>query len=121
MAGEGLSPTSFNMIKQVATGAAAATILTLGPHASLAIIQNNGANPCRLSIDGGAPYTDPISGLNGTDPTGATGFLLAVNGTYTISRAVALKGVDFPSMAIRAIQVTGPTTLDIVTDDTKSV
>lgn len=107
-------------VLQKITGAAAATVLTPGPHMSLAVIQNNGANPARLTLDGGSTYTDGVSGGTGTDPTATTGFLLPVNGSYTINRAVALRGIDFPSLVVRAIQVTGPTTLDIVTDDTKS-
>ena len=83
------------------------------------IVQNNGTNSVRLSIDGGAAYTDPVTGKTGTNPTPTTGYLLAAGAQIIITSVVfsgqSQQGLHKP---IVAIMVTGTTTLDIVTDGT---
>ena len=65
-------------VGQVTTlsNAAASIIVKPGTYAKVIVIQNNGSNSVRLSIDGGTTYTDSQTGKTGTNPTTSTGILL---------------------------------------------
>jgi hypothetical protein len=100
----------------------AKTIIKPGPYDKTIVIQNNGSNSVRLSIDGGASYTDPASGLAGTNPTATTGILLPAGQQYIVPTAPTTNSngsVYRPPIV--AIMVSGSTTLDIATDGTQTV
>lgn len=96
------------------TTSAAAVIVVPGTYAKVIIIQNNGSNSVRLSIDGGATYTDQQTGKTGTNPTTTTGILLPAGAQIIISTQPSAAGIHRP---IVAIMVSSTTTLDIITDD----
>lgn len=106
----GLALPGYSKILQVTTvGATASTIVTPGPHLHILTIQNNGSGDVRIGIDGGT-----TNGL--VDPTSSTGYLLKA-GTQLI---LTFPGTQ-PQLQVRAILVTGTTTvIDIVTDDAAS-
>ena len=105
------------MIKQVTTlnASTPATVLTPSLYCHQVTIQNNGSGVVRLSFDGGASYTDYITGGTGTNPTTSTGYKLA-SGAYV---AQTYLGGKAPPPII-GIMESSTTTLDITTDDTKS-
>lgn len=89
-------------------------IVVPGTYAKVIVIQNNGSNSVRLSIDGGTTYTDQQTGKAGSNPTTSTGILLPAGAQIAISTQPSAAGIHRP---IVAIMVTSTTTLDIVTDD----
>ena len=93
----------------------AATIVIPGSRCTTIILQNNGSSTIRYTIDGGSTYKDPNTGKAGTDPTTTTGAELA-NGQQVIITIVP----GNLNLQIRAIMVSGSTTLDIDTNDTGS-
>ena len=102
-------------IGQVTTlSTSAAIIVAPGTYAKLIIIQNNGANSVRLSVDGGTTYVDQQTGKAGSNPTASKGYLLPAGQQVVLSSEPNASGLHRP---IVAIMVTGSTTLDIVTDD----
>lgn len=114
-------------VKQVTNvSGTVSTVLTPSKYCRFAIIQNNGTGNVRLTFDGGSTFTDPnTSGgtTTGTDPTATTGYRLAA-GKYVIITYTSMnsQGADTANhVPIRAILETATTTtLDFVTDDTKS-
>jgi hypothetical protein len=108
-----LATPAFANIKQV-TGLSGTvkTLIVPGPRATWICIQNNGSNSVRITVDGGSTYTDPNTGNPGTDPTASTGYLLAAG-----QQLVILTAPGTFLLPIRAIMVTGTTTVDIVTND----
>jgi hypothetical protein len=97
---------------------AAATIVKPGVYCRTIIIQNNGSNSVRISIDGGASYTDVNSGIKGTNPTATTGYLLAAGQQLILARSPnSTQNGSVVWNPIVAIMVTGTTTLDYITDD----
>jgi hypothetical protein len=99
--------------------AGSSVICVPGASDQVIIIQNNGSNAVRLSLDGGAATIDLVTGKPGTNPTPTTGYLLAAGGQLIISTqqsiSQATPGLHKP---IVAIMVTGTTTLDIISDGT---
>lgn len=89
-------------------------IVIPGTYAKLIIIQNNGSNSVRISVDGGTTYTDQQTGKAGSNPTTTTGYLLPAGQQLVLSTTPSSSGLHRP---IVAIMVTSTTTLDIVTDD----
>ncbi len=85
-----------------------------GTYCKVLIIQNNGSNSVRLSIDGGPTYTDQQTGKAGTNPTTSKGILLPAGAQIIISTQPSASGIHRP---IVAIMVSSTTTLDIVSDD----
>ena len=104
--------------------AGSSVILIPGGQAHIIVIQNNGSNSVRLSLDGGAGYLDPVTGKYGTNPTPTTGYLLAAGHQLTIWTPAMGSGgpTNDPGThkPIVAIMVSSTTTLDITTDDTGS-
>ena len=99
-----------------------AVILVPGAYAQVIIIQNNGSNSVRLSLDGGAGYLDPLTNKYGTNPTPTTGYLLPAGQQITITTqpqttGSVTQGIHKP---IVAEMVTGTTQIDIITDDNLS-
>ena len=101
--------------------AGSSVICIPGATDQLIIIQNNGSNSVRLSLDGGVAYIDPITGKAGTNPTPTTGYLLPAGQQLVIATvpysSVASSGLHKP---IVAIMVTSTTTIDIITDGTQT-
>lgn len=98
-------------IKNVTTvSASASTIVTPSSVCRTLTIQNTGAGDVRLGFDGGVPM-----GL--ADPTATTGFLLKA-GTFIV---ITFPGSGYLPPPVRAILVTGTTTvIAITTDDGRS-
>jgi hypothetical protein len=92
----------------------AKVIVVPGTYCKVIVIQNNGSNDVRLSIDGGTTYTDVTTGKTGSNPTTSTGILLKAGQQITITTIPTASGIHRPIVGIMA---TGTTTLDIVTDD----
>ena len=114
------------MIKQVALGSSAAvTILTPGAAMRNGYIQNNGSNDARLAFDGGTlTPANPAGGFPaGQDPTANLGYVLSHGKEIDLAALYGsqLNGFAQPLPPIRAIAVTGSTTLDIATTDMQSV
>lgn len=102
-----------------ATGSS--VILVPGSDTKVIIIQNNGANSVRLSIDGGVGTV--VNGRTGTNPTPTTGILLAAGQQITITTSPYTGMTPDPTLhkPIVAIMVTSTTTLDIITDGVADV
>lgn len=92
----------------------AKVVVVPGTYCKVIVIQNNGANSVRLSIDGGTTYTDQQTGKAGTNPTSSTGILLPAGAQITISTLPSASGIHRP---IVGIMVSSTTTLDVITDD----
>lgn len=112
------------MIKQVTslTNSSVATILTPSDRCKLIIIQNNGSGNVRMTFDGGSTFTNPYTNTVGTDPTTTatgTGYKLAAGAQITLNMLAGGGGLHFPIRAI--LETATTTTLDICTDDTKSI
>ena len=97
-------------------------VLIPGQYAKIIIIQNNGSNSVRLSLDGGTGYQDAVTGKFGTNPTPTTGYLLPAGQQLTISTpAASSNGDPGTHKPIVAIMVTGTTILDLITDEFQSI
>lgn len=105
------------MIKQVAVSNAVVTILTPSQKMKVGTIQNNGATAVRISIDGGAGYTDARSGDTGTDPSTTTGIRIAAGKELAINTLYGDAGLHKP---IVGISEGSSVTLDVATDDANS-
>jgi hypothetical protein len=106
-----VAPVHATIIHLTSVGAAASTIVTPSQYCKTLIIQNNGSGNIRYCIDGGT-----VAGL--TDPTASTGVELAAH-TFII---ITFPGnTNYAPPVVRAILETATTTtIDIVTDDSKS-
>lgn len=109
------------MIGQTKTlSATPALILVPGPVANIARIENNGANPVRLTIDGGQDSNfgvNPATGqpYTGTDPTPTSGILLKAGAVLQINYG---NGVSRnPVYACLDSTAGGGTVIDLITDD----
>lgn len=110
-----LAPVAHAAIAHVTTlSNSAATIIIPGASAKLIVIQNTGSNAIRLTFDGGSTYTDYLTGKTGTDPTTTSGYLLGAGQQLFLNMLAGDAGLHKP---IRAIMVSGSTTLEIVTDE----
>jgi hypothetical protein len=107
---------SIGQVKNLNT-TGSAVICIPGADDQLIIIQNNGSNSVRLSVDGGAGYVPPQGGKAGTNPTPTTGYLLAAGQQLVISTAPYTSN-SLPNLhkPIVAIMVTSTTTIDVITD-----
>lgn len=104
-------PAHATIIQVTTVGASASTIVTPSQFCKTLIIQNNGSGDVRYCIDGGT-----VTGL--TDPTASRGAILAAGKQVTVTFP---GNTNYAPPVIRAILKTGTaTTLDIVTDDSKS-
>ncbi len=111
---------SINKVSNLsATGSS--VILVPGSDTKVIVIQNNGSNSVRLSIDGGVGTV--INSKPGTNPTPTTGILLAAGKQITITTAPYTGITPDPTLhkPIVAIMVSSTTTLDIITDGTADV
>jgi hypothetical protein len=106
---------SIGQVKNLST-AGSSVILVPGSDTKVIIIQNNGSNSVRLSIDGGVGTV--IQSKSGTNPTPTTGILLAAGQQITITTAPYTGITPDPTLhkPIVAIMVSSTTTLDIITD-----
>jgi hypothetical protein len=111
---------SVGQVKNLNTSGSS-SIIVPGSDTKLIIIQNNGSNSVRLSLDGGVAFQ--VNGGKGTNPTPTTGYLLAAGQQLTISTLPYTGITPDPTLhkPIIAIMVTGTTTLDIITDGVADV
>jgi hypothetical protein len=104
------------------SAAGSSVIIQPGSDTKVIIIQNNGSNDIRLSIDGGSGWI--VNGQAGTNPTPTTGYLLKGGQTpadrLIVSTAPYTGITPDPTLhkPIVAIMVSSTTTLDIETDGT---
>lgn len=119
----GLSLSAEASVKTITglNASGSSVILQPGSDTKVIVIQNNGSNSVRLSLDGGVSYI--VNGGHGTNPTPTTGYLLAANQQLTISTPPYTGTTPDPSLHkwIVAIMVSSTTTLDIVTDGVADV
>jgi hypothetical protein len=108
---------SIGQVKNL-NASGSSVILVPGSDTKVIIIQNNGSNSVRLSIDGGTGTI--INGKTGTNPTPTTGILLPAGQQITLTTSPYTGITPDPTLhkPIVAIMVTSTTTLDIVTDGT---
>lgn len=100
------------MIGQTLTlGPTPATLVQPTSDLRIIVIQNNGSNSIRLSIDGGSITSYP-NGATGTDPTATTGYLLKSSAQLQINY-----DQGFAQKVIRALAPSGSTTIDLIADD----
>lgn len=103
------------------SAAGSSIIIQPGADTKIIIIQNNGSNSVRISLDGGISYN--TNGGHGTNPTPTTGYLLTAGQQLTISTG-PFTGI-MPDTTLHkpivAIMVTGTTTLDIITDGVSDI
>lgn len=106
---------SIGQVKNL-NASGSSVIIVPGSDTKVIIIQNNGSNSVRLSIDGGVGTI--VGGKSGTNPTPTTGILLAAGQQITIATTPYTGTTPDPTLhkPIVAIMVTSTTTLDIVTD-----
>lgn len=96
-------------------------IIQPGSDTKVIVIQNNGSNSVRLSLDGGVGYN--VNGGTGTNPTPTTGYLLPAGDQLVVSTGpyTGLTPETTLHKPIIAIMVSSTTTLDIVTDGVADV
>ena len=108
---------SIGQVKNL-NASGSSVVIVPGSDTKVIVIQNNGSNSVRISIDGGVGTI--INSKPGTNPTPTTGILLTAGQQITITTAPYTGITPDPTMhkPIVAIMVSSTTTLDIITDGT---